>query len=238
MIRLKSTQDLIYIKEAIKIGESILDKAENLIFPGRNTLDLDCLLTWEIEKGGAKSSFYNYNGFPGHVCISINEEIIHGIGVIDRTLEDGDIVKIDIGINYKGYFSDQARTYIVGEIKNPEHYKLISACKKALEMAVEVAKEGNNLEHIAEKIENTALKYNLGILKGFGGHGIGFDVHEEPYVSNQLFDSGDVILSKGMVIAIEPMFILGDGTYTKSNNGWTIIADGIGSHFEKTIIIE
>jgi len=237
MIRLKSAQDLIYIKKAIEIGESVLNEIEKYISPeNRNVIDLNCLIGNLIKEKNAEPSFYGYEGFPGNACISINEEIIHGIPVY-RNLKDGDIIKIDIGINYNGYFSDQARTYIVGEIKDHKHYELINACQKALEVASTLVKQKYNLKVVSQNIEEIAKSYNLGILKDYGGHGVGFEVHEEPKIPNYA-PYVDLELKPGMVLAIEPMFVLGKGNYHKSENGWTIIADGIGAHFEKTIIIE
>jgi methionyl aminopeptidase len=234
MIRLKSVQDLIYIKKAIKIGESILDEIEQFIYPERNLIDLNALIGGLIKDKGGIPSFFNYNGFIGNACLSINEEIIHGLPS-NRKLQNGDVVKIDIGINYNGYFSDQARTYIVGKAKNSEHQILVDICKESLERASALAKVGNNLINISEEIEHYAKSWRIGILQGFGGHGVGFEVHEEPFVPNYA-PYNDVELKMGMVICIEPMFVLGKGTYKVAENGWTIITDGIGAHEEKTVI--
>lgn len=235
IIRLKSESDLIYIKKAIEIGELILTKAEKLIVPNRNLLDLEFLLTSLIFENDATPAFYQYKGFPKNICLSVNEEIIHGIPY-DRFLKDGDILKVDIGINYNGYFSDQAKTYVVGKVKNSEHYKLIYACQKALEIATILAKQKHNLKIISKNIEQIAKTYNLGILKNYCGHGTGFELQEEPKIPNYA-PYVDLELKKGMVIAIEPMFVLGSGNYKLANNNWTVIADGIGAHEEKTIII-
>jgi len=236
MIKLKSTQDLVYIKEAIRIGELILDEIKSFIYPERNIIDLNCLIGSMIRKNNAEPSFYGYKGFIGNACLSVNEEIIHGLPVY-RELKDGDILKIDIGINYRGYFSDQARTYIVGKVKDPKHCELIIACEKALEVASSLAKQKYNLKVVSQNIEKIAKSYNLGILKDYGGHGVGFEVHEEPRIPNYA-PYVDLELKGGMVLAIEPMFVIGKGNYHKSEDGWTIIADGISAHEERTIIIE
>lgn len=237
MIRLKNKNDIIQIKKAIEIGEGVLNEIEKYISPdNRNVIDLDCLIGALIREKNAEPSFYGYKGFPGNACISINEEIIHGIPIY-RDLKNGDIIKIDIGINYKGYFSDQARTYICGEIKDPRHYELINACQKALEVAASLAKQKYNLKVVSQNIEEIAKSYNLGILKDYTGHGVGFEIHEEPRIPNYT-PYVDLELKSGMVLAIEPMFVLGKGNYNKSENNWTIITDGISAHEEKTIIIE
>jgi len=236
MIKLKSVQDLIYIREAIKIGESVLDEIEQYIYPERNLIDLNALIGCLIKDKKSIPSFLDYEGFIGNACLSVNEEIIHGLPIY-RDLKDGDILKIDIGINYNGYFSDQARTFIVGEVKDSKHYELINACEKALEVACSLAKQKYNLKIVSQNIEEIAKSYNLGILKVYSGHGVGFAVHEEPLIPNYA-PYVDLELKKGMVLAIEPMFVIGKGICKIAEDGWTVIADGIGAHEEKTIIIE
>ena len=236
MIKLKNAKDIIQIKEAIRIGEFVLKEIEQYLIPGTKTLTINNLIEIMIAKERAFPSFKGYKGFPFASCISINEEIIHGLPS-ERKLEDGDIIKIDIGINYNGYFSDQARTYIVGDIKDPKYYELIGACRKALDIACSLARQKYNLKIVSENIEQIAKSYNLGILKDYSGHGVGLAIHEEPSIPNYA-PYVDLELKSGMVLAIEPMFIIGKGNYIKSENCWTIIADGIGAHFEKTIIIE
>jgi len=239
MIRLKTEHDIKYIKKAIKIGEDILDKLDRCIIPGVTTEGIAKNIGSMIFWRGVKSSFLNYKGFPSVACISVNEDIIHGIPNY-RGLKKGDIVKIDLGINYKGYYSDQARTYIVNESPSRDVDAIIlkEATSEALFRAIHVAKEGNTIGDISREIENTAKEFKVGILKDYTGHGVGFEVHEEPRVPNRIGADKDVKLVKGMVLALEPMFVFnGKGNYTIAKDGWTVEADGIGSHFEKTIII-
>jgi methionyl aminopeptidase len=236
MIRLKNKEDIIQIEEAIRIGESILNEIEQYIAPGINTLTLNNLIEIMIASNKAFPSFKGYKGFPFASCISINEEIIHGLPS-ERKLEDGDIVKIDIGIKYNNYFSDQAKTYIVGKVKTSEHQMLVDLCQESLLRASQLSKVGYNLKNISKEIEHYAKSWRLGILQGFGGHGVGFEVHEEPFVPNYA-PYNDIELKKGMIICLEPMFVLGMGIAQKSENGWTIITDGISAHEEKTIIIK
>jgi methionyl aminopeptidase len=236
MIRLKNKEDIIQIKEAIRIGEFVLDEIKPYLNPSITTSTINDIIEIMITDNKAFPSFKNYKGFPFASCISINEEIIHGLPS-ERKLKDEDIVKIDVGIKADDFFSDQARTYWIGNIKDYRYYELINSCQEALTVASSACKAGNNLTNVSKTITEIANQNNLGILLGFGGHGVGFSPHEEPYVPNDV-PYVDLILVSGMILAIEPMFVLGKGTSYKSENGWTIISDGIGSHFEKTIIID
>lgn len=236
MIRLKNKKDIIQIKEACRIGIFVLKEIEQYIKPEISTLTLNNLIEIMIAKEKAFPSFKGYRGFSFSSCISINEEIIHGFPS-DKKLENGDILKIDVGINYNGYFSDQARTYIIGEIKDYRHYELVETCKEALYIAYNLVREKYNLEEVSRSIEEIAKEHDFGILQNFGGHGLGFEQQEEPFIPNYA-PYIDLELKSGMVLAIEPMFVLGKGTYKISENGWTIIADGISAHEECTIIIE
>jgi len=236
MIRLKNERDIIEIKRTIKIGESILDEIASYLEPGIKTIIINNLIEIMIAKERAFPSFKGYKGFPFASCISINEEIIHGLPS-ERRLQNGDIVKIDIGIKRGEFYSDQARSYLIGEPKDYRHYELINTCKEALTIASWACKSGNNLMDVSKIIYEIAKRDNFGILQGFGGHGVGFEVHEEPFVPNYA-PYNDIELKKGMVICLEPMFVLGKGIAQKSENGWTIITDGISAHEEKTTIIE
>lgn len=238
MIRLKNEIDIKYIKVAIAIGEKILTRMDRWIEPGITSKRLNKYIEHLIWRYDSKPSFKGYNGFPTASCISVNENIIHGIPN-DIPLKNGDLVKIDIGINYKGYFSDQARTYVVGESSSLTDLLLVYATHRALEKAMLLCVEGNTIEDISKIIETTAEDFEVGILKAYYGHGVGFDVHEDPIIPNRakIGIDKDVKLVKGMVLAIEPMFVIGKGTYIKNKDG-SVIADGQSAHFERTIIIQ
>jgi len=236
MIKLKNEIDIRYIKKAKKIGEEILKKISKYIKPGTTSKQLDKKIEMLVRLKGAKPSFKGYKGFPTATCISINEDIIHGVPD-DEILREGDIVKIDLGINYKGYYSDQAKTYFVGESLVFDHFRLVYATKTALDGAIKVAIAGNTIGDISAVIEEIARNYGFGILEDYAGHGVGFAVHEDPIVPNRVGKNKDTVLQKGMVLAIEPMFVLGQGKYIKREGG-AIEADGLSSHWERTIIIE
>lgn len=235
-IKLKNKHDIKHIKKAIKIGERILDIIPRYIKPGITSKRINKIIEFLIFIYRAKPSFKGYKGFPTASCISVNEDIIHGVpnGI---PLKDGDIVKIDIGIKYKGYYSDQARTYFVGDNPSEDDFRLVKATQLALDRAIDVAVKGNYIGDISHVIEQTAEDFKLGILKDYAGHGVGFDVHEEPKVPNVIGLDEDVKLVKGMVLAIEPMFVMGKGNYIKRGD-WNIEADGRGAHFERTVIIQ
>ncbi len=238
MIRLKSQKDIYYIKKAIQIGENILDRVAKCLVSGMSSNNLNTMIEDWISAHKAIPSFKGFNGFPTASCISVNNGIIHGIPN-NIPLKNGDLIKIDIGINYKNYFSDQARTYFVGKIHFLDDFKLIKGTQLALKRAISVAKEGNYIGDISAEIEQTAKEFGLAILTDFGGHGVGFDVHEAPHVPNIVGVDKDIKLVKGLVLAIEPMLISGDsGEYTIAKNGFDIIASGRSAHFESTIIIE
>lgn len=237
MIKLKSKKDIEHIEHAIDIGESILCRISRYMRKGVTPDWVDRKVGFLLLLNMSKSSFKGYGGFPANTCISLNTEIIHCIPD-DTPFETGDVVKVDLGVNYKGYKSDQARTYIIdAKPKNPNDYLLLYATRTALERAVAQATAGNYIKDISLAIEETAKEYGVGILKNYGGHGVGFDVHEEPRVPNRVGLDRDVKLVKGMVIAIEPIFVLGSGHYTTLPNGG-ITTPNIGCHFEKTVIIK
>lgn len=237
MIRLKSEKDLIYIEHAINVGESILTRISRYIKEGITPEWIDKKIGFLLLLNRSKASFKGYNGFPANSCISVNERIIHCVPD-DRLFKEGDIVKVDLGVDYVGYKSDQAKTYIVGNAKSHNHAVLVGATHLALENAILKALPNNTIGDISIAIEEIAKEFNLGILKNWGGHGVGFEVHEEPHIPNIVGKNVDVRLEKGMVLAIEPMFVLGDGNWVKLSDGGIETADKtLSAHFEKTIII-
>lgn len=237
MIRLKTDKDLEYIEHAINIGESILSRISRYMITGITPEWLDSKIGFFLLINRSKSSFKGYQGFPANTCISVDTEIIHCIpGNIP--FKTGDVVKVDLGVDYKGYKSDQARTYIVDyKPRNPNDFRLLYATKTALDRAVEVAKRGKYIKDISFVIEKTAKEYGVGILKHYGGHGVGFSVHEEPHIPNVVTPNTNIKLEKGMVLAIEPLFVLGNGEPVKNLVNDGIVTDDIGAHFEKTVII-
>ena len=237
MISIKSTREIELLRIAGEITGDTHKYLMPFIKPGITTKELDELAYNYIISRGATPSFKGYDGFPGTICTSINEEVVHGIPK-NRKLKNGDIISIDIGACYKGYHGDSAWTYPVGEISKEKQY-LLEHTEKALFEGLSVIKDHIRVGDIGYKIEQYANKHNLGVVKELVGHGVGTDVHEEPDVPNYGKQNTGPILKEGMVIAVEPMLNLGTPDVFILDDDWTIItADNQPSaHFEHTVLI-
>ncbi len=191
-----------------------------------------------MEKSKSEAAFFNYNGFPGHCCISINEEVVHGIPDENRFLKKGDIVGIDIGVKHNGYIADSTITYAIGKVK-PDILKLIDVTYNSLFKGIQTSVIGNRIGDIGFSIADYVESFNFSVVKDFVGHGVGIDLHEEPQVPNYGKKGTGVRLKKGMVLAIEPMVSMGTDKVVIKENGWTVVtADRLASaHFEHTIAI-
>ena len=202
---------------------------------GITTKELDDIAYKIIKSNKADPTFLGYNGFPATICTSINEQVVHGIPSKDTVLKAGDIISIDIGATYKGFVGDSAWTYPVGEISD-EKKMLLKATEESLFAGLEYMKSHERLESVAGAIEDTAKKYKLGIVRQYGGHGVGRVMHEDPFVFNYRTNNG-LILQKGMTIAIEPMLNLGCDEVEVLEDDWTVVtADKRPSaHFEHTV---
>ena len=210
---------------------------KNLIKPGVSLLQIDAAAEKFILSKGALPSFKGYEGFPNATCISVNEEVVHGIPSA-RKLKNGDIVSIDIGANYKGYHGDSAWSYAVGDIDDDKKY-LMEHTKQALYEGIKQVKPGNHVGDIGYAIEQYANKHHLGIVRELVGHGVGNDVHEEPDVPNYGRQHTGPLLKEGMVIAIEPMLNLGSDDIFIEDNDWTIttLDRKPSAHFEHTVLV-
>jgi methionyl aminopeptidase len=237
MIPLKSEQDLEMMRKSGKILAKIMRRLQDFIKPGISTLEIDSLAEKLINQENSTSAFKGYKGFPASMCTSINEEIVHGIPS-DRKLREGDIISLDLGINYKGYFSDAAVTLGIGKI-NLKSKKLIEVAKKALSLGIKEAYSSNRLFDISSAIQNYVERHGFSVVRQFVGHGIGRQLHEEPEIPNFGRPHQGPILQSGMVLAIEPMVNMGTWEAEVLDNGWTAITkDKLPSaHFEHTIAI-
>jgi methionyl aminopeptidase len=237
MINIKSTREI----ELMRHAGHIVAKAHQLIRahvrPGVTTKELDQLVQQLIEQEGATPSFLGYRGYPASICASVNEEVVHGIPS-DRRLVEGDILSVDIGVQYLGYHGDSAWTYAVGSIA-PKHQKLLDVTEQALYVALEAAKVGGHVGQIGAAIEAFIQPYGYGIVEEFTGHGVGRELHEEPPVPNFGDPTEGPILKPGMTLAIEPMINLGTKRVKILKDGWTAItADRqISAHFEHTVVL-
>ena len=238
MIQVKNSMQLNAMKEAGRITGETLLVARELVRPGISTKELDDAIRAYIEKCGAKPSFLGYNGFPGSACISINDEVIHGIPSAKRFLQEGDIVKIDVGAFINGYHGDSARTIPVGKVSD-EALQLIKATRDSFFAGAQNAVAGNRIGDIGSAISESVRPFGYGVVREFIGHGIGRNVHEEPDVPNYGTAGRGVRLCNGMTLAIEPMINLGTAKVIMLPDGWTVkTADGsLSAHYENTIAI-
>lgn len=238
MIQLKNPSQIELMREAGRItGEALMLAGEKLK-PGMTTLELDTLIREYIVKSGAKPSFLGYGGFPGSACISINEEVIHGIPSADRVIKDGDIVKVDVGAYYKGFHGDSANTFAVGNVSD-EAKKLIEVTKEAFYKGVECARPGMRLGDIGSAVQKHAEENGFSVVRKYVGHGVGHDLHESPDVPNFGIAGRGARLYPGMVIAIEPMINAGVYEVRELSDEWTVVtADGkLSAHYEHTVAI-
>lgn len=237
MIPLKTEEDIQGIAASGKIASLVIRKIQEFVKPGIKTCDIDKLAQEIIGKEGAISAFKDYNGFPAHICTSINEEIVHGIPS-QRVLQDGDILSVDVGVILEGYYSDVAVTLAVGKI-DADLRKLLEVTKSSLNEGIKKARAGNYLSDISHAIQSYVEKNNLSVVREFVGHGVGFKLHEEPEIPNFGKPGYGPKLIEGMVLAIEPMVNMGTWQAVLNENGWTAVTkDGRPSaHFEHTIAI-
>jgi len=237
MIPLKSDKDIQMMRKSGEILAKVMHDLESYVKDGVSTLQIDSLAEKMVLKHSALPAFKGYRGFPATLCTSINEEIVHGIPSA-RRLKEGDIVSIDLGVNYKGYFSDAAITLPVGRV-DPELNKLIQVTKKSLFEGIKEARPENHLTDISFRIQNYVENNGFSVVRQFVGHGIGLNLHEEPEVPNFGPAKRGPLLKKGMVLAIEPMVNMGRWESELTENGWTAVTkDGLASaHFEHTVAI-
>lgn len=237
MVRLKNAAQIAIMKEAGRItGEAILTAAEH-IREGVSTKFLDTKIREYIEKCGAKPSFLGYGGFPASACISINDEVIHGIPSDKRILTEGDIVKIDVGAFYKGFHGDSARTFAVGTV-TPEAQKLIDVTTECFFKAVAEIKPGARVGDIGHAVQSYAEANGYGVVREYVGHGIGSELHESPEIPNFGREGRGIRLFPGMALAIEPMINVGTWEVKRLGDGWTVkTKDGsLSAHYENTVI--
>ena len=225
------------MKRAGRITAEALLVARDAIRPGVSTKSVDTKIRQYIERCGAVPSFLGYGGFPGSACISINEEVIHGIPSDKRIIHEGDIVKVDVGARYRGYNGDSARTFAVGKVSD-EALRLISVTERSFYEAMKVAKAGNRVGDIGEAIENFVISNGFSIVKDYVGHGVGAELHEDPEVPNFKKVRGRE-LKAGMTLAVEPMVNMGGERVRVLGDRWTVVtSDGtLSAHYENSIAI-
>ncbi len=238
MITLKSSREIELMKEAGRIVALTHRVIKEAIKPGISTYDLDKLAEKTIIENGATPSFKGYNGFPGSICASVNNVIIHGIPSKKTILKDGDIISIDIGANYKGYHGDSAMTHAVGQISETKQ-KLIDVTRDSLFEGLKFAKPNNRLSDISHAIEAYVVQNGFSVVRDFTGHGVGRHLHEDPSIPNYGDPGNGPLLKVGMTLAIEPMVNVGSHKVRILDDDWTTVTvDGSDSaHYEHTIVI-
>lgn len=236
-IHIKSEHEISLMREAAQILIEVHELIAKNIRVGVTTKELDQISERYIKSKNAYPSFLNYNGYPGSACISINEEVVHGIPS-KRKIKDGDIVSVDLGVYYKQYHSDAARTYAVGNV-SADKLKLIKVTEECFYEGLKYAKPGYHLNDISSAIGSYATKHGYGIVRDLVGHGIGKQLHEEPQVPNYKTPRRGPKLQKGMVLAIEPMINMGTWQVNILDDEWTVVTrDGRPSaHYENTVVI-
>lgn len=237
-VTIKSAREIELMREAGRLLEIVHDEMGKIIRPGISTMEINECGDKVIRELGCKPNFLNYNGYPASICVSVNEEVVHGIPKRDRILKEGDIVSLDAGLIYKGYHSDAARTHAVGQVA-PEVQKLLDVTKQSFFEGIKYAKAGNHLFDISAAIDDYVSPFGYGIVEDLVGHGIGTHLHEDPQIPNFRQRRKGMKLVPGMTLAVEPMINLGTWQVEWLDDDWTVIAadHSPSAHYENTILI-
>jgi methionyl aminopeptidase len=237
-VSIKSEREIELMREAGRILARVHEELGKMIKPGISTLDIDRAGERMIRGYGCTPSFKNYNGYPASICVSVNDEVVHGIPNRHRILHEGDIVSLDAGVIYNGYHSDAARTHAVGRIR-PEAEKLIQVTKDCFFEGIKYARAGNHLNDISSAIQAYAEHFGYGVVRDLVGHGVGRALHEDPEVPNFSQKRKGIRLRPGMTLAIEPMINMGRGDVVWLDDNWTVATDdgSLSAHYENTILI-
>ncbi|MCR5279523.1 MAG: type I methionyl aminopeptidase [Lachnospiraceae bacterium] len=237
-VTIKSPREIELMRESCRLLSEVFLELEKKIEPGITTKEIDIEGDRLIRACGCIPNFLHYEGYPASICVSVNEEVVHGIPNKKRKLMDGDIVSLDCGLIYKGYHSDMARTFAVGEV-SPEVRKLMDVTKQSFFEGIKMAKAGNYLYDISNAIDDYVTPFGYGIVRELVGHGIGTSLHEEPQIPNFRQKKHGIRLEPGMTLAIEPMIAMGDPEVCWLDDDWTVVTeDGSpAAHYENTILI-
>lgn len=237
-VTIKSQKEIELMREAGKILAAVHEELGEALKPGMSTLDIDRLGEKIIRGYGCIPSFLNYNGYPASICVSVNDEVVHGIPCKERIIQEGDIVSLDAGVIYKGFHSDAARTHAVGKVSD-EASRLIAVTKQSFFEGIKFAKAGNHLHDISKAIQKYVESNGFSIVRDLVGHGIGSELHEEPQIPNFKPIGRGLKLQAGMTLAIEPMVNAGAYDVWWLEDDWTVVTqDGsLSAHYENTVLI-
>lgn len=237
-VSIKTAREIELMRKAGHLLEQVHNELAEMIRPGISTLDIDRAGEKLIRQMGCIPNFLNYNGYPASICVSVNEEVVHGIPNKHRILQEGDIVSLDAGLIYQGYHSDAARTHAVGQI-SPEAQKLIDVTRQSFFEGIKFAKAGHHLHEISAAIGNYAESFGYGVVTELVGHGIGTSLHEDPQIPNFPQKRRGIRLVPGMTLAIEPMITMGRPDVAWLDDDWTVVTedDSWAAHYENTVLI-
>jgi methionyl aminopeptidase len=237
-VEIKSRDEIALMREAGRIVSEILDELEKAVAPGVTTWDLDALSEKLIYQKGARPAFKGYHGFPACLCASVNDEVVHGIPSKRRKLREGDLMKLDFGVVYRGFFGDSARTVPVGKV-SPEAQALVNATREALNKGIQAMVAGNRLGDIGHAVQSYVEARGFSVVRTFSGHGIGRHLHEKPDVPNHGQPGSGMKLRPGMVLAVEPMVNQGTDEVMLLEDHWTAVTcdSKLSAHFEHTVLI-
>ena len=237
-VSIKSEREIQLMRESCKILAKVHEELGKVILPGISTKEIDVLAEKLIRSYDCIPNFLNYNGYPASVCVSVNEEVVHGIPTKQRILKEGDIVSLDCGCIYKGYHSDAARTYAVGAVSK-EVQQLMDVTKQSFFEGIKMAKAGNHLYDISNAIDAYVSQFGYGIVRDLVGHGIGTQLHEDPQIPNFAQKKRGLRLEPGMTLAIEPMINIGRADVEWLDDDWTVVTEdgSLSAHYENTILI-
>ena len=237
-VTIKSPREIELMREAGRILAKTHEELAKNLRPGMSTWDIDHMGEEIIRSYGCIPSFKNYNGYPASICVSVNDEVVHGIPHKEHFLDEGDIVSLDAGVIYKGYHSDAARTYGIGEIDD-DAKKLIEVTRQSFFEGIKFAKAGNHLNDISAAIQKYAESFGFGVVRDLVGHGIGSHLHEDPEIPNFARKRKGILLQPGMTLAIQPMITEGSYEVVWLDDDWTVMTEdgGWAAHYENTILI-
>lgn len=237
-VTIKTPREIELMREAGRILAEVHTELGKIIEPGISTLEIDKVGEKLIRSYNCEPSFLNYNGYPASICVSVNEEVVHGIPSAKRILKEGDIVSLDAGVIYKGYHSDAARTHAVGNV-SAEAAKLIQVTEQSFFEGIKFAKPGNHLHDISNAIGKYAESFGYGVVRDLVGHGIGSHLHEDPQIPNFIQRSRGPRLVPGMTLAVEPMINAGTYKVVWLDDDWTVVSRdaSLSAHYENTILI-
>ncbi len=237
-VTIKSEREIELMREAGKLLAKVHQELGHSLKAGMSTLEIDRLGEKMIRDLGCIPSFLNYNGYPASICVSVNQEVVHGIPTKDCIIKEGDLVSLDIGLIHKGYHSDAARTHGIGRI-SPEAELLIERTRQCFFEGIKYAVDGHHLHEISNEIDRYISQFGYGIVQDLVGHGIGTHLHEEPQIPNFAQQRRGVKLKSGMTLAVEPMINIGTGDVEWLEDDWTVVSadDSLSAHYENTILV-